>query len=58
MDIPAKTIYEPNTTNDYPQYENVVSTFTGKDNISDNIKLGHDQFPMIDISSCSFIVED
>ena len=57
-DIPAKTINEPNQIGSYPQYENVLSTFTGKDNISDNIELGLDQFPMISIDECSFTVED
>lgn len=46
-------IYEPNYSNNFPQYVEEDDTFEGKNKIR-NITLGYNQFPMIMISLCNF----
>jgi len=48
--------YEPNDTN-YPQYTVSSSVYSG-DNRLRNIKLGHNQFPVLAIDYCNFLEEE
>lgn len=51
-----RTIYEPNTSNNYPQYTVEDDTYLGVNKVR-NIEVGYDQFPMIDIDKCNFTTE-
>lgn len=52
----SHTLYEPNSSNNYPQYTVAASTYTG-DNKVRNITVGYDQFPNVKISLCNFTEE-
>ena len=48
------TIYDPNDSFNYPQYAVQSSTYTEYDNKLNNVQLGHDMFPVLTDSQCTF----
>lgn len=55
INVMTHDIVEPNTTNIYPQYTTTVTI--GYDNTLRHVALGHNQFPILDYTNCTFVEE-
>ena len=55
INVMTHDIAEPNNTNIYPQY--TTNPVIGYDNTLRHIRLGNNQFPIIDYTNCTFVEE-
>ena len=56
IDCESYTVYEPNSSGNYPQYVEAASTYPGENQLR-KIKLGNNQFPAIYMTNCEFSEE-
>jgi len=55
INVYTHEVVEPNVLNVYPQY--TTASTAGYDNTLRHIKLGHNQFPILDYTICTFVEE-